>query len=325
MSGIAYPDAWPRQGLLRFSGASPEATWPYAVTYPDLCAAVGTMPAGLGGIEALLRILSSRQSGQRVGYLRTMAGQYPNFGAILWHNGFLIAPERYPESVGALFPVDPIPTPTDVLQWIVGPRGNNLRDADADTRFVLAWWHLGVPLAHLDACGNLQKPAEEVLADGIRLLLRRHTFLLWALGDDLLPLSTSADIHTFLREHLRERKAATLPNLKTDLLIRHPYVLAILARRTAFRPIPRMQAAPGHIFRSEAEKVAPILENPPTFARFCTTRRGLRPRIEQDTRLEWANLTPYPEELNAPRKARRSVHPVASILAERRQKSSRSR
>lgn len=322
---MRYADAWPRQGLLRFADTNETANWPYAVHYPALCAAIGTMPPGLGGIEELIKTLSAPKAAQLVGFIRTAANKAPPFAAVLWHNRALLAPERYPESVQGIFPVDPIPTPSSVLQWLVGPRANVLRDFDADARFVLVWWHLGTPLEHLDAFGRLSAPAEQVLQRAISLLLKRHTFFFWALGDDLLPLTTTPGMQMFVKQHLIERTSVRLPNLSTNSLLHHPYIVALLARREALRPISRIDVAPHHIFRSETDKMVPIFENPPTFSRFCMNRRFVRPRIAQDARLEWADLTPFPEESNAPRKILRTKHPVAAILAERRKNAARSR
>lgn len=282
---------WLFQGLVRMAGANAD-TATRALRFHDLVYGVGLLPPHTTGLKN-----TNRRKYAAHLRIASMGFSVPQFGALLWSNGFLVAPANWPTAVTPLFPTDSPPTPLEVASLLLGGRPKATRALSADQRMVLIWWLLGAPLDALNALA-LPPTAEgwaPTLNAAIFALLLQPSFCLWAMGDDLVPAMNGDTRNRIIREALgiaKERApteaggAAHVQALWDD-----PYIAAILARRAPMRPIERALPSTGVLFATSADKEAAIASIPAQrdvyFARRSIVRTALGPQSVPP----WADLS----------------------------------
>lgn len=285
--------------------------WFAYLTWPDIAAAAGPLPASIPS-PVLRGVFTDWRARRRFYRFRRTIFQRPRFAALLYSNGFAVAPQEWPASVLEVFPTDAPPSPYEVA--CVLHHNGRLFGATkllsrADFSFLM-WWLVGAPL---EALRRPDEDPEATLLGIVTNLLRGLYFFLWALGDDLMPVRASTLQDVLIRRALflpdRPTLLAPLWAAERNLLREAPYIRAILLGRRALRPMKRRLPSTGHVFASIDEKLATVTCAPGGIGWFFAQRTRLR-RMKYLP--EWANLAYLPGEPNVS-----TVTPYASTRKRR--------
>ena len=198
-------------------------------------------------------------------HIRRYAMAHPLFGQVLLHEGFMVAPKRWPQVIAEAFPTDAPPTPYECACAFLrspSPRFWSLfMSYDPETTSAMYWYLAGAhPQALAEALDTTVPTLYRRIASLFSWAGERGKFVIWALSTDLMPIVTNQRRARALAALYRgEPTTKWLVDAKNsfeiyDDIISTPYIQAQLRSRRALHPIPRPTYSPGLVFETLEEK-----------------------------------------------------------------------
>ena len=186
MCSVAEPNPWLH--LLRhpvFDGGPQEAFTVQKVSWPELSNGFGVSHPYLW---AKGRGFGWRGKKKQEALRYRVLG-YPPFAKAVFGSDFAVAGGRWPKRVQEGFGLEDPPTPFETAARLIEEGLDRVWPKEwVCGRSALLWWLVGIPETVLS---GIVPDWEDEAAGAIRVLMRRPTFALWAIGVNLLPLATT--------------------------------------------------------------------------------------------------------------------------------------
>lgn len=271
-------------------------TWWYAyLTWDDVIAACGPLPPDVKEPRERGVFDDYRARNRFYRFRRSLYTRLP-LAALVYSDGFGVAPKEWPDELLPLFPTDSPPSPYDVVCRLMADHrafGAEKLIPRHEYAFLM-WWLVGTPMAALE---YIDPEARNHVVGAVKSLLRGSHFFLWALGDDLMPIRINPKQDAWIRRALQLPDRLILDRVlwpwERDLVLQSAYVRGILLSRRANRPMTRLGPVFRGVFHTLEEKIGRILASPYCSSWFFTQRARIR---ALKYRPEWAIYTLSLEE-----------------------------